>query len=389
MRNISQLHPMPKSLDINEHVVIVGQAYNQSSIIASRSSNFKAKLRFSGYENEVNKRLIRGLADGCCGYCGIRINDTNTETVEHYRPKAELRFKGSYLTIDGIKQTKSSRSGKHIVHSAICDYGYFFWGDDGQNLLPACECCNTGQGLNGIYLMEQRSLDDLPGKVFDPGNIEYSLPYGKKNFFPIWLKKKGIFNDDRVGSEHINDISEEYPLLFNPFTDEPNDLFTYKEPIPASDEGTFIMKIRPKQGLSDKENLKAKISINLLGLNRAPLCTKRADIYLSLEAIEQQFEEYTSGNNLVISEWSFLASRLASYFDKSSSELLGFAKLFFGPLIEKVHQELLTRFVPQSSLILNPTSNFETKTKELFVFHRRNFNSGSSRARFQNKIRSI
>ena len=389
MRNISQLHPMPTSLDISDHVVIVGQAYNQSSIINSSSSATKAKLSFSGYGKEANKKLIRGLADGCCGYCGIRINDTNTETVEHFRPKAELRFKSSYLTIDGIKQSKSLRNGKHIVHSAICNYGYFLWGDDGLNLLPACECCNTGQGLNGIYVVEPRPLDGLSDKVLDPGNIEYSLPYGKKNFFPIWLKSKGVLNDARVGSEFVNEITEEYPLLFNPYTDDPNNLFTYKEPIPASDDGSFIMKIRPKQGLSKKERLKAQISINLLGLNRALLCTKRADVFLNLDAIEQQFEEYISDNNLSISEWSFLASRLASYFDKRSSGLLGFTQLFFGSLIEKIHQELLTRFTSQASSILNPTSSFDTKVKELFIFYRRNFSRSPSRNRFQNKIRDI
>lgn len=361
--------------------VIWGQASNQSKIVDSRSTTTKAKLNFNGYQDEANKSAIRSRSDGCCGYCGIRITSSTTETVEHYRPKAELRFKDNYLAINGLNLDESLRSSLRISNTVFCDYGYFLWGDDCHNLLPSCECCNSGRGHNGIFITN--SLNS------DPGNIEYLIPYGKKNFFPVWLKRKGILYDERVGAEFINDSANEFPLLFNPYLDEPEDLFTYKEPIISVQAKTLIIKIRPKKGLSKKNKVKAQVSINLLGLNRQFLCIERATIYSALESIECEIAEFVNDNELDIGKWSQNVIRLSSYFNKDASQLLGFTISKFGELIDIAHSEINSRFVNQAGTILNRNSSFEGKVSELFLFGSHYKASGSTRDRNRRLLSAI
>jgi len=100
MRKISPLTPLPTNLKIDEYEVIFGQADNHYSILTNQDTSKKSKLKFRGYNDEANKIRVRNLASGCCAYCGIRINNTSTETVEPFRAKAEFQLKKNYLKIN-------------------------------------------------------------------------------------------------------------------------------------------------------------------------------------------------------------------------------------------------------------------------------------------------
>lgn len=376
MRKISPLFPLPYSLDINEYDVIWGQAENRNKIIMASNSPKKEKLNFRGYNAEENKTKIRNLADGCCAYCGIRVNSNTTVTVEHFRPKAELHFKKNYLKVDGLDSTE--RDGKHKILREKCDYGYFLWGDDGKNLLPACECCNTGKGNNGIFIYTKSNLDK--------GAIEHGIPYGKNNLFPILLKNRHV-QDERIHETYVQDINDEYALLFNPYIDDPNYLFEYKKSVPSSSGSQQLIKIRPRKGLSKSEHLKAQISINTFGLNRSYLCILRAELESKLNSIAKEvYDLIVSGNN-DINSWSYCTNRLISHFDKKYSNLLGFCCIKFGWLVDRVYDEILGRY-PNESYFTN-TNSFDEKVKELSEFCRKNPLTNRNDSDIQNLFRNI
>lgn len=357
MRKILPLIPLPSNLNISDYYVIFGQAENRLNILESNNTTKKTKLKFKGYSDEENKTRIRNLADGCCAYCGIRVNSTSTETVEHFRPKAELHFKQNYLKVDGLNSLK--RSGKHTLLIEKCDYGYFLWGDDGHNLLPACECCNTGQGNNGIFISTSTTLDN--------GNVEYNIPYGKKNLFPILLKR-GV--DIRMKKQYVQDVNDEYSLLFNPYVDDPENLFRYKASAPSSSGNQQLIKIRPNKGLSKEEHLKAQISINIFGLNRSHLCILRADLSSQLNSIAREVYELISSGNNNLNSWVMCTSSLIKYFDKKHANLLGFCCVNFGWLVDRVYIEVLRVFPGQ--VALTNIDLFESKVDELSEFCRQN-----------------
>ena len=97
------------------------------------STNNKPKLKFPGYGTESIKEIIRLLANGCCGYCGQRVQGIETVVVEHFRPKAKLLFQASPFSPYKVKDPVLNR-GRVVT----CEYGYFEFGDDLRNMIPAC-----------------------------------------------------------------------------------------------------------------------------------------------------------------------------------------------------------------------------------------------------------
>lgn len=376
MHKLEIINPIPDNLNINSKDNSIFQKNNLNKIISHRALTNKAKLTFPGYSNQANKIAIYNLSFGCCGYCGLRINSTQTETVEHYRPKAELHFKKNYLGYEDLSVNEENRKNKYKLEHVICDYGYFKWGDDINNLLPACECCNTGQGRNSSFIAKKN----------DKSNIENYIPYGKKNLFPIWLKKKP---DYRIGKEYISDIHNEFSLLFNPLIDDPNDYFEYKDAILASGTSASIVKIRPKKKLSKKLKTKAIVSIIYFGLNRYHLCITRGEYYDNLKTIEDSLYDLIDDNENEIYKWCPQAREVGKIFSRENSQLLGYTTKTFGHIVDILHSELLLRFPIQSRGILNSNSLFHIKADELFDFHRQNFNNAEQQRKERRKFSSV
>ena len=242
MRKLSILNSMPPNMDRNSTVTQTNNLENLNKINAYVSGN-KPELIFRGYNS--NKEEIRLLADGCCAYCGIRVDEHYTTVVEHYKPKAELHFRVNEIRLDGLLLPEASRSGKHDKTIDKCLFGYFEDGNYVENLLPSCGACNSGLGNNGIY------VENKKGK----GNIEYNIPYGKKNFFPILYSNRnnsGKLYDHRVNKLYIPDTATDKPLLFNPYFDDPNELYSFEfdKFIVAADGEGHIIKIKPNKKVS-------------------------------------------------------------------------------------------------------------------------------------------
>lgn len=269
MRKIDPIYPLPDSLDLTSDENKKNRLENIRRIVFNKGPK-KAKLSFKGYER--NKEAIGKLNDGCCAYCGSRIDDNETVEVEHYRPKNELKFRKNELCPEGLDKPEDQRRGKFDLLKNPENYGYFVWGDDGYNLLPACGACNSGRGKNGVFIAKK-----IDGKVYQ-SNIEKGIPYGKRNFFPIAYDKRNKKNgllDHRQNKKFVHSIVGEFPLLFNPLKDDPDYLFVYKDEFFANDSLGQFIKVRPNPRASRIDRLKATVSINLLGLNREALCIQR------------------------------------------------------------------------------------------------------------------
>lgn len=362
MRKLSILNPTPTNMQKNP----LTDGYNNANLIkitTAITAGTKAELDFKGYENLSNKEMIRAIADGCCGYCGVRIDEHNTTVVEHFKPKAELHFRQNEIRLDGVEVEALERSGTFKKDAAKCSYGYFMDGNYAENLLPSCNACNTGAGNNGTFVHNKKAK----------GNIEYKIPYGKNNFFPILYSERnndGKLHDHRKNELYISNLATDKALLFNPYFDDPYELFSveFDDTFVAANGVGYIIKIKPKKRASKFNRLKAQASINLLGLNRANLCIERYKKYEAIAKIRSELIEAYQNNNFDPNIWSKLALDFSKEFNISNAQMLGYGKYFGKTIGFKLRDIIIDKFPLQSSIILNHGISFEELITQLQIF---------------------
>lgn len=360
MRKLSILNPIPSNMNRNSTVTQTNNSENLHKINTYVSGN-KPELIFRGYK--ANKEKIRLVADGCCAYCGVRIDAHYTSEVEHFRPKAELHFRVNEIRLDGLTLPKNRRSGTYDKTNDKCLYGYFQDGNYVENLLPSCGACNSGLGNNGIY------VENKMGK----GNIEYKIPYGKKNFFPILYSNRnssGKLYDHRVNELYIPDTATDKPLLFNPYFDDPNELFSFEfdKYLLAADGVGRIVKIKPNKNASKFNRLKAQVSINLLGLNRANLCIARYNKYKALDDIESGMNQAAYKNDFNLNTWAEFALDFTKEFHKNHAQMFGYGKKLGKETGFYLRKVLIKKFPNQSRGILNYVITFDDLINKLSIF---------------------
>lgn len=328
MRKLSIPTNVPEILDRTSPHFQYYRSQNDERIqnFTPTSDQKKVSLKFPGYTN--NKEIIRRIANGYCGYCGTLIKN-RTIVVEHYRPKAQLDFRENEISLEQVHEDEQNRKAMLKKPAEKCTYGYYKWGDDINNLIPACDACNSGQGkdaqkqMSAIYVAKKRGHD------INRGNIEYGIPYGKDNFFPILYTKHdnttGKLIDHRYRLLYINDITHEIPLLFNPYLDDPDILFDYKNHTSADTTGRII-KIRPSKKGTKLERLKAEVSINLLGLNRSTLCHARYDKFNEISRISLDMKDAITSGDYSLSRWAPLTLSFSKEFISSNADLLGYGE---------------------------------------------------------------
>lgn len=161
------------------------------------------------YGHDDVKTALRNLQHGVCCYCESYYGHTTYGDVEHYRPKAYYQ------------QSKGDQQHRP---------GYYWLAHKWENLMYACEVCNRTYKHNYFPLKD-------PSKRFDPA---------------------------------VRDISEEEPLLINPYEERnPERHLTF--------EGTTI------KPLTDE----GRASIEFYGLDREELNESRQDIYAPIKALEE------------------------------------------------------------------------------------------------------
>ncbi|MBO6254231.1 MAG: hypothetical protein J6O49_11345 [Bacteroidaceae bacterium] len=174
---------------------------------AAPSENEEIKKAIYAHKDVQN--ALNQLQGGICCYCETRYDATCFGDVEHFRPKG------------GYQQDKEDKT----LHKP----GYYWLAYKWDNLLYACEWCNR------IY---------------------------KHNYFPLKDPSKR-FNPDTL------DISEEEPLLINPF----------EEQHPEQHLCFVGTNIRAKTE-------KGKASITYYGLDRKELEEPRRETYNDIIAFE-------------------------------------------------------------------------------------------------------
>lgn len=323
----SKLNPLTSSY-IDENITninTVKEYYRSLNKEKNGSSIKKPKLKFNGYDS--NKEYIRLRSNKCCGFCGSPI-EQSAIIVEHYRPKNRLDSRKYNLVYNSGKFDKEKNPTE-----VVSEFGYFLWGNDHDNLIPSCISCNSGHGKDSTYIKDR---------------TEY-IPYGKDNFFPI--KKKKFSIDPRSKTKIIRNIKNEKPLLFNPYLDDPVELFEYKKSALLA-----IIYIRPKQNTSKFNRLKSMVTINLLGLNRTTLCEKRHTINYDLDNMMKQLEINISFNNRNLQEYAKLSENLLTYHSETR---------FGQALLIKEKCDNITYIFHKmiKTIFLNETSSFHESTK--------------------------
>ncbi|OBS96137.1 hypothetical protein A9257_11995 [Vibrio cyclitrophicus] len=313
------------------------------SIDRTRLDRKKLNFTFSGYDN--GKDLIRPLASGSCAYCGVKINQ-HTLVVEHYRPKNRLKVRDNEFLLTNGKLLPDNKG------RIVSNYGYFIWGSDYRNLLPSCRPCNTGEGYNGKERNEG---------VYINNSLNFSIKYGKDDYFPILHRNK---TRDNI---YIRTIKNEYPLLFNPYKDNPNEIFSYKKPSNSISKNDAI-EIRPNKHASKNKRLKAEVSINLLGLNRQSLCWKRWEINNSAQSVMFNLAEDINKNIVTLSRCIDYAKQLCKLNCETNGTMKGFTKTHTKLPVKFIYNIISEKFPIESSEVFTNTDSFKEKINELKIF---------------------
>jgi len=227
------LVPRPTSLNTNRASSSISkEIIRNQQIIAQHGQVDGAVLDFRAYSQPSVKKSIKDLSNERCAYCGNRGVRSNVQ-VEHYRPKQEL------MTISGLSVKPA----------------YYWLGGEWSNLLPACEYCNNYKNAEII------EADEIVEKGF-----------GKGTYF-------GILNENRTSPLINGSELTEFPLLYDPCTDDPLELFEYKKT--TIDNEVYLVMI-PNSNIVDQNKLqRAEHSIIRLGLNHPVLAKERLDMAVS------------------------------------------------------------------------------------------------------------
>lgn len=348
MIKVFYISPIPKNINPTE--ALYRKVLHSNIELFRRRDREKddsLNFNFSGYENQLNKRKIRSITKGRCGYCGARTTDTSQLEIEHFRPKKRLDIRSNEFILHSKSNHKLANGPSGIVR-----HGYFKFGNDYRNLLPSCSVCN--KGLEGSAIVVGRKL-------------EFEIGFGKRNYFPILYKKRaGKRTDPRIGKSAILTISAETPLLFNPYTDDPTTLFSYKRPVNV--DGALYTKICVGKGLDKVNRLKAVVSINLLGLNRKGLCSRRYKIRQGLKKLSQSILKDERERRDSLNRWAHHALHCSSYFDPAEGDLIGYARQIGERMPLRLHKIIKNIFPLKANAILSENPTFEELVIELKRF---------------------
>ncbi|MFA1625883.1 hypothetical protein ACDY96_24930 [Rhizobium mongolense] len=190
-------------------------------------------FNFGAYSDASVKQALSELFQGLCAYCESYYDATQTQDVEHYRPKGRID--------NGAQKIKP---------------GYWWLAAKWDNLVPSCILCN-------------RETNQI---LFDSS----VLKTGKGDRFPL------LDEENRANGEGHED--REIPLLIDPCNDNPDDYLCYA----LKDEKCIVVPkiIDP----NDLRYLRARTSIDVYGLNRAGLVIDRTRYMKRIRYILRQLE---------------------------------------------------------------------------------------------------
>ncbi|MBZ9763368.1 hypothetical protein LB553_21140 [Mesorhizobium sp. CA8] len=191
-------------------------------------------FKFSAYSDPTVKQALSNVFKGLCAYCESFYDATQTQDVEHYRPKGRID--------NGVQKIKP---------------GYWWLAAKWDNLVPSCILCN-------------RETNQI---LFD----NTVLKSGKGDRFPLLEE---AHRGTKEGSE-----AGETPLLIDPCNDDPGKYLRYD----VRDGKCIVV---PKvNNISDLNFIRARTSIDVYGLNRSGLVIDRTRYMKRIQYILRQLEK--------------------------------------------------------------------------------------------------
>ncbi|MEK1888216.1 MAG: retron system putative HNH endonuclease [Phyllobacterium sp.] len=204
-------------------------------------------FKFTAYSDASVKKALSELFQGFCAYCESYYDATQTQDVEHFRPKGRVD--------NGTAKTKP---------------GYWWLAAEWTNLVPSCILCN-------------RETNQL---LFD-GTI---FKTGKGDRFPL-------LDESKRAKEQGQEVRE-VPLLIDPCADDPTEFLTY-----AVLDGKCIVVPRTANE-TDLRYKRARASIDVYGLNRAKLVLDRTRymmrISISLRQLQRSIRQLNHAQEATI-----------------------------------------------------------------------------------------
>lgn len=217
--------PKPQSLELEEPQS-AGYKEKIKAIDYYRNSP-KKSFPFQVYKNDDVKDSLETSFYKKCAYCESNYSSVHPVDIEHFRPKGRVKNK------------------KGTLFPA-----YWWLAYEWDNLLPSCIDCN-------------RERTHKFNKKNNYDKKEHKL--GKSEYFPL-------YNFTPLEITFRQEVTE-IPLLINPAIDNPFDYFIFN----IKEEGNdFFSIVKPKPGLDKLDELKARESIEVYGLNRPGLMEARA-----------------------------------------------------------------------------------------------------------------
>lgn len=220
------VEPVPASLTTVGNVVdnerIAARRYY--AVVPAPSKTYK----FKRYKEDDIVEALEHLFHGKCAYCESKYIGTQKMDVEHYRPKGKV-----------------NESQGHP--------GYWWLALEWENLLPSCTDCNRRRGQKSYTLQ----ADGTAVFIDDPENS------GKECAFPV----SGTYRAQ--GSQ--DDLNQETPLLINPCNHTPGDHLRWQ----INNLKIPLLLANSLQNVPDEMGVK---SIEIMGLNRFGLVTRRAEV---------------------------------------------------------------------------------------------------------------
>ncbi len=210
----------------------------------SGETDFEFKSNIYGAKS-VKNSLIEAQHEKCC-FCESKFTHISYGDVEHFRPK------GGWVQEEGTPLQKP---------------GYYWLAYDWENLFASCQICN------------QRF---------------------KKNHFPL-------ADPDKRANSHLDDLSEETPVLPHPADDDPEQFITYNV------DG---------QPVAIDNNPRSLAMIQIFGLARQSIVDRRKEVLdglLHLKEVYLLFKDKEAAGSLSAAEATHMESIL-QYFQEITSQ---------------------------------------------------------------------
>lgn len=201
------------------------------------TSKRKDGFKFRTYADKAVKEALKENFEGKCAYCEAYYDATQTEDVEHYRPKGRID--------NGVTKLKP---------------GYWWLASAWDNLLPSCILCNRENNL----------------LIYDGT----TLKVGKGDRFPL--------DDENMRATAEGGHAGETPLLLDPTIDDPVNYLNFEDR-----DGSCV--VVPKfADPGDLRHRRARRSIDIYGLNRHGLVKDRSRMMLLIQISLRRLERWTA-----------------------------------------------------------------------------------------------